>query len=228
MEYNGIVRGTLLARDNRFIARVALPGGVEAVHVRNTGRLGEILIPGAEVLLAPGAAPGRKTRYTLVAAYRGDRLVNIDSLAPNRLVYEAVAAGALPEIGGVDTLRGEVGFRGSRFDLYFEAGNRRGFIEIKGVTLESGGVAMFPDAPTARGTRHLHELAAAVSAGYEGYAVFVIQMAGVGAFRPNTVTDPAFGEALRAAALAGVRVAAYDCKVAPGRVFLGRPVRVVL
>lgn len=228
MQYPGVKPAVFLHRLNRFVARVLLDGAEETVHVRNTGRLRELLVPGAPVLLAPAAAAGRKTAYTLVAVYKGERLVNIDSLAPNQLAAAALAAGRLPEIGPVDAVRREVNYGGSRFDIGFTVGGRQGFVEVKGVTLERDGVAMFPDAPTARGARHLHELAAAVGAGCLGHVLFVIQLQGVHSFCPNAATDPAFAAALRTAAGAGVGVLAYDCRVGPGWTMLGDPVEVNL
>lgn len=227
MEYPGIVPAVFIRRPNRFLARVLIAGAEETVHIRNTGRLRELLVPGASVLLAP-AAGGRKTAYTLVAVYKGETLVNIDSLAPNHLAAAALAAGRLEGLGPVAAVRREVSYGGSRFDLGFTAGDRAGFIEVKGVTLERDGVAMFPDAPTTRGVRHLHELADAVACGYSCHVIFVIQLRGVRAFHPNAVTDPAFAAALRTAAAAGVGVHAYDCLVTPGRTVFGDPVEVIL
>ena len=228
MQYPGVRPAVFLRRLNRFIAHVLLDGAEETVHVRNTGRLLELLVPGAPVLLTPSPTAGRKTAYTLVAIYKGERLVNIDSLAPNQLAAAALAAGQLPAIGPVDAVRREVNYGGSRFDLGFTAGGRQGFVEVKGVTLERDGVAMFPDAPTARGARHLQELAAAVRAGCLGYVLFVIQLQGVRSFCPNAATDPAFVAALREAADTGVGVLAYDCRVGPGWTALADPVAVSL
>lgn len=228
MKYPGIVPAVFIRRPNRFLARVLVAGAEETVHIRNTGRLRELLVPGASVLLAPAAAAGRKTAYTLVAVYKGEALVNIDSLAPNHLAAAALAAGRLEGLGPVAAVRREVSYGGSRFDLGFTAEDRAGFIEVKGVTLERDGVAMFPDAPTSRGARHLHELADAAARGYACHVIFIIQLGGVRAFRPNAATDPAFAAALRSAAAGGVGVHAYDCMVTPGRTVLGDPVEVIL
>jgi sugar fermentation stimulation protein A len=228
MQYGSITSGIFIKRLNRFIACVSINGTEYLVHVRNTGRCREILLPGAKVLLVPADQPKRKTPFTLVAVYKGEQLVNIDSLAPNQLMYEALRANKIPEIGRVETVRKEVTFHSSRFDIYFESGDRRGFIEVKGVTLEKDGVTMFPDAPTERGAKHLREMLEAVNEGYLGYIAFVIQMKGVKLFTPNENTDPAFAAALRDAAKGGVKILAYDCSVLPGETMLGNAVPIRL
>lgn len=232
MIYEHIVIGSFIRRLNRFIAHVEIEGREETVHVKNTGRCAELLLPGAKVVLEKAAeGSARKTAYSLIAVYKGDLLINMDSQAPNRAVFEAAAGGLLDEaVGGpIRQLRSEVTFGKSRFDLYGEMEEgRRFFMEVKGVTLEENGIVRFPDAPTERGTKHVLEMIEAVSAGYEGYIMFLIQMKGVTRFEPNDVTDPAFAEALRKAASQGVRVLAYDAHVEPDAMVLGEPVEVVL
>jgi sugar fermentation stimulation protein A len=215
-----------LARPNRFVAEVELNGQTERCHVKNTGRCAELLIPGAAVFLQRADRPGRVTAYDLVSVWKGDRLINIDSGAPNKAFREFLAAGGY--LPGVTCVRPETSFGRSRFDFYVEAGERRYFLEVKGVTLEEDGAALFPDVPTERGVKHLKELIRCVAAGYEGHAVFVIQMRGVRYFAPNDRTHPAFGEALRAAAGAGVRVAALDCRVDAHGMTIGEPMPVRL
>lgn len=228
MEYKKIVEGIFLRRENRFSAYVLLEGKEEHVHVKNTGRCKELLLPGATVFLEGAENPNRKTKYSLVAVYKGDLLINMDSQAPNEAVAEALAEGRILEIGAVDFLRREVTFGNSRFDLYYEAGAMKGFIEVKGVTLETEGVARFPDAPTIRGRKHLLELVEAVAQGYEATVLFLVQMQGVTHFQPHWERDPAFGEALLLAQAAGVRILAYDVKVEIREMHLNAPVVVFL
>ena len=201
-------------------------GREETVHVKNTGHCRELLLPGARVWLEGSENPKRKTAFDLVAVDRGGLLINMDAQAPNRVFAEWANTGAFRP--GLTLLRPETAWGGSRFDFYWEAGEHRGFVEVKGVTLERDGLALFPDAPTLRGVKHLEELAAARSAGYEAAVCFVIQMKGPRAFRPNDDTHPQFGAALRAAAAAGVEVLARDCLVTPDSLTLDAPVPVEL
>ena len=229
MQYQKILPGIFLSRPNRFVARVEVDGAEAVCHVKNTGRCQELLVPGCTVVLEfhPKAKEmKRKTEYDLIAVYKGDLLINMDSQAPNRVFGEWARAGRF--IPGLTLLRPETTFGGSRFDFYWEATGRRGFVEVKGVTLEEDGVVRFPDAPTLRGVKHLEELVRARQAGYEAAVCFVIQMENVIRFQPNDRTHPAFGQALRAAAAAGVEVLALDCRVAPDRLELNRPVPVEL
>lgn len=224
MTYGTILSGTFLARPNRFIAHVEVGGQVEICHVKNTGRCRELLAPGATVYLEESANPSRKTRFDLVAVEKGDRLINMDSQAPNK-----VAAEYLPRLlPGLTLLRPETRFGSSRFDFYAEAAGERWFIEVKGVTLEEGGVALFPDAPTQRGVKHLQELCAAMGKGFQAMALFVVQMAAVRYFTPNAGTHPEFALALRQAAARGVVIQAVDCLVQPGSLVPGGPVEVHL
>lgn len=213
MEYKKIVEGVFLQRENRFSAYVLLEGKETHVHVKNTGRCKELLLPGARVLLEEADNPNRKTKYSLVAVYKGDLFINMDSQAPNAAGAEALTEGRILEIGAVDFLRREVKFGNSRFDLYYEKGEEKGFIEMKGVTLEEDGMARFPDAPTERGRKHLLELIEAKKAGYQATVLFLIQMKGVHYFTPHWIRDAAFGEALLLAAAAGVQILAYDAVV---------------
>ena len=213
MQYAQVFKGKFLQRPNRFVARVELGGQVETCHVKNTGRCKELLLPGAEVYLEESANPARKTKYDLVAVQKGARLINMDSQAPNRVVEEWLRGGGLVE--NLTVLRPECRYRHSRFDFYLEANGREAFVEVKGVTLEEGNEAFFPDAPTQRGVKHIEELCACRKDGYDAYLVFVIQMAGVGCLRPNDRTHKAFGDVLRIAQREGVRLVAMDCLVTP-------------
>ena len=213
MRYDNIRAGVFLSRPNRFIAHVDVDGRTEVCHVKNTGRCRELLVPGAAVWLTESANSARKTRYDLVAVQKGERLINMDAAAPNRVFGEYLAAGLL--LPSPTLIRPETRFGDSRLDFYVENGETRAFCEVKGVTLERDGAALFPDAPTERGVRHLGELARCVEAGFSAWAVFVIQMEGVDYFAPNRETHPAFADALRAARDAGVHLLALDCRVTP-------------
>lgn len=226
MQYQNVKRGRFLARPNRFIAHVELEGQTEVVHVKNTGRCRELLVPNAAVYLEKSANPARKTQYDLIAVEKGPLLVNMDAQAPNQVFREWAESGGFQP--GLTLLRPETTWGSSRFDFYWEAGERRGFVEVKGVTLENGGHACFPDAPTERGVKHLHELILCQSEGYEAAVCFVIQMSGMTDFAPNDLTHPAFGEALRQAAQSGVQVMARGCVVTPDSLTMGEPVPVRL
>jgi len=244
-----------LARPNRFIAQVLVDGAEATVHVKNTGRCKELLVPGCTVYLERSDNPERKTAFDLVAVEKGDLLINMDAQAPNRLFQEWAEAGSF--IPGLTLLRPETRFENSRFDFYWEAGERsglepaptvppgdvirlrrttvpasgacpKGFVEVKGCTLERDGWTYFPDAPTERGVKHLEELLRAKEQGYEAAVCFVIQMAGVDGFSPNDATHPAFGDALRRAASGGVDVLAVECAVTPEEVHITKPVPIKL
>ena len=225
MRYQHVVRGTFLDRPNRFIAHVALEGGV-VCHVKNTGRCRELLTPGAAVYLARSDNPARKTRYDLVAVEKGSLLINMDAQAPNKVFGEWAAAGRF--LPGLTALRPEFTWEDSRFDFRLEDHLGPCFVEVKGVTLEQDGLALFPDAPTERGVKHLRGLRRAVERGYRAAVFFVVQMKGPRLFRPNDGTHPAFGQALREAAAAGVGVYAWDCAVTPESLTLDAPVEVAL
>lgn len=225
MQYQRMIPGIFLARPNRFIAHVEIDGVTEICHVKNTGRCRELLPPGARVWCEKSGNPQRKTKYDLIAVQKGERLINMDSQAPNAAVKEWLAGGGLGEIS---QLRAETLWGASRFDFSFVREGKPCFLEVKGVTLEENGVCAFPDAPTERGTRHLKELREAVKAGYGAYVLFVIQMAEAAYLHPNDATDPSFGQALREAAENGVNVLAMDCTVTEREMTLRSPVKVVL
>jgi sugar fermentation stimulation protein A len=222
--YPNIVPAIFLARPNRFITHALLGDEEIIAHVKNTGRCKELLTPGAVVYVQKCDNPLRKTQYDLIAVRKGDRLINMDSQAPNRVFLEHLRSGKY--MAGITHIKPEAKFGSSRFDFYVEAGARKIFIEVKGVTLEDNGVVLFPDAPTERGVKHLRELAQCVRAGFEAQVVFVVQMSDVTYFAPNDATHLAFGEALRAAASAGVKVLALDCAVAPNKLEISGAVEV--
>ena len=223
MKYSAMVPGKFLSRPNRFIAHIEIDGKEEICHVKNTGRCKELLTPGAKVWCQEFNSSTRKTKYDLIAVEKGDRLINMDSQAPNAAAKEWLLAGGLGELS---ELRSEVTHGDSRFDFSFIQNGKRCFLEVKGVTLENDGICAFPDAPTARGAKHLHGLAQAAKDGFGAYVLFVIQMADVKYLHPNDTTDPAFGKALRQAAEAGVTVLAMDCHIEPNKIQIRHPVTV--
>lgn len=226
MRYGTVIPGRFVDRPNRFVAHVETAEGLQTVHVKNTGRCRELLLPGAAVYLERGTGPARKTAFDLIAVEKGERLINMDAAAPNRVFGEWAAAGGLGTVP--EEIRPEVVFEDSRFDFRLTAAGRVRFVEVKGVTLEEDGEVRFPDAPTERGVKHLKGLRRAVECGYGAAVFFVVQMEGVDCFRPNDLTHPAFGQALREAAAHGVQVLAYDCRVTPGSLTIRSPVQVVL
>lgn len=228
MKYGEIVHGKFINRLNRFIAEVFVHGIKEKVHIKNTGRLKELLRPGSEVLLELSGNPQRKTNYSLIAVKKGDGWVNIDSQAPNTVAFEALRNGKLTEFGSVERIKREVTYGASRFDLFFEKDAERGFIEVKGVTLEKDRIAMFPDAPTIRGTKHILELIKAAREGYTAAVLFLIQMKGCLQFTPHEEMDKAFAAAVQRASEEGVRILAYDCIVRESELLLNKPVPVKL
>ena len=226
MRYGTVIPGRFVDRPNRFVAHVETEEGLQTVHVKNTGRCRELLVPGAAVYLERGDRPGRKTAFDLIAVEKGERLVNMDAQAPNKVFKEWVASGGFsPEAVEVHP---EFTYGASRLDFCLETASGRHLVEVKGVTLEEGGAARFPDAPTERGVKHIRELQRAAEAGLEATLLFVIQMENIRTMAPNDETHPAFGAALREAAARGVRVCAWDCTVAPDRIATRRPVPVIL
>ncbi len=260
MEYKHTITGIFLERPNRFIAICLINGIHESCHVKNTGRCRELLVPGASVILEPAKKQDRKTKYTLIAVYKGNQLVNLDSQAPNQLVFDWIQQGHLfsdlsllkrevtfassrfdlyaessenkafieaPNqlvfdwiqqghlFSDLSLLKREVTFASSRFDLYAESSENKAFIEIKGCTLEENGVALFPDAPTTRGIKHILELEKCVQYGFQAFLFFVIQMSSVQIFRPNYRSHPDFAKALLHASQHGVHILAYDCSILP-------------
>lgn len=217
MRYPNICVGRFISRPNRFIAHVEIEGQVHVCHVKNTGRCRELLVPGARVYLTRSDNPARKTQYDLVAVEKvtgaGTLRINMDSQAPNKVFGEWAAEGKFRP--GLTVLHSERVYGSSRFDYYWESSGEKGFVEVKGVTLEQEGVARFPDAPTQRGVKHLEGLIQARRAGYQAAVCFVVQMEGMRWLEPNDITHPEFGAALRKAEEAGVEVFAVSCRVGP-------------
>ena len=211
MTYREITEGIFIDRPNRFIAHVQIDGDIKVCHVKNTGRCKELLTSGVRVILSREKSTNRKTEYDLVAVYKGDKLINMDSQAPCAVFGEWLKE--CDFFGRIDLVRPETTYESSRFDFYLEAEGRKIFAEIKGVTLERDGVLLFPDAPTVRGRKHLRELAHAAKNGYDAYVFFIIQMNDCKYFTPNKNTDPDFANALKEVATEGVRVCALKCDV---------------
>lgn len=260
MRYQNIRTGHFISRPNRFIAKIEIDGSEETVHVKNTGRCAELLVPGAEVYVQDSqpdlslsglteeakeqrkkCESNRKTRWDLIGVKKGDRLINMDSQVPNKVVKEWLEQGNLNKINSssercescdlieeITKIQPEYTYGNSRIDLYVEAGKRKILIEVKGVTLEERGVVRFPDAPSERAVKHVHELQEALKEGYECYIFFVVQMSDVRYFTPNMDTQPEFGEALQEAAKAGVHVVAYDCLVEEDTIQIQKEVPVIL
>ena len=226
MQYSDIHKAVFLERPNRFIAHCTVDGMLETVHVKNTGRCRELLVPGATVYLEKSSNPNRKTAYDLVTVETPFGPVNMDAAAPNQVAGELLRAGAI--LSSPTLVQPEVRFGASRLDFYAENDRQRLFVEVKCVTLRQGEWAVFPDAPTVRGTKHMGELVQAVAQGYRAMALLIVQMGGCTAFRPNRETDPAFCRALRDAQAAGVEVRAVDCRVTPNTVTANRELPVDL
>lgn len=229
MEYKKIIEGTFSKRPNRFIAQVIINGKEETVHVKNTGRCKELLLPGAKVILEDCSNnPNRKTKYSLIAVWKKNMLVNMDSQVPNKVVFDAINENKVENLKNLTQLKREVTFGNSRFDMYFESQNEKGFIEVKGVTLENEEISMFPDAPTERGTKHVLEMIEAVNQGYRGIIFFLIQMKGPQVFRLNWEMDKLFSEAIKVASENGVEIIAYDSIVNNNEIYIDKPIEIDL
>lgn len=231
MKYKSIASGVFVERPNRFIAKVKIDNKIETVHVKNTGRCRELLISGVKVYLSIADNPLRKTKYDLIAVEKPINnnqtcLINMDSQIPNDIAEEWLKKCGLFSKNAV--IKREVTYKKSRFDFYIEEDERKIFLEVKGCTLETDGVARFPDAPTERGVKHINELISCTKEGYEAYILFVIQMKGITHFEPNDATHKAFGDALRKAHNNGVKVLAYDCIVTPESIKIDKEVKVKL
>lgn len=222
--YGKTVRGRFVSHPNRFIANVEIDGEIHVCHVKNTGRCRELLVEGCTVILEEGTNPARKTKYDLIAVYKGGKLINMDSQVPNKCAAEYIPA----LFDGVRLVKPEFKYGASRVDFYIETEKERILLEVKGVTLENDGIVKFPDAPTERGVKHLNELKNALDDGFKAAVMFVIQMDGVKLFMPNDETHPQFGQALREAEKSGVKVIACQCAVTEDTIEITSPVKIQL
>ncbi len=226
MKYKDVLEGEFILRENRFISKVMINGEEHLCHVKNTGRCKELLLKGSKVFLNKKSGENRKTNYDLISVYKGDRLINIDSSAPNTMVYDFIKSKRL--FDDITYIRSEVKFGDSRFDLYIERENEKVFIEVKGATLEENGIVMFPDAKTDRGVKHIKELMKAKECGYGAYIIFVIQMEGVKYFTPNYKTHKEFGLTLALAMENGVKALSFDSIVKRDEIYINKEVKVIL
>jgi len=211
MQYENILKGKFILRPNRFIAHIEINGEIEICHVKNTGRCKELLIPGVTVFVQESDNPNRKTKFSLIGVIKGNRIINMDSQVPNKVVHEWILKGNL--FTDITLIKPETTYNKSRFDFYIETKNKKVFIEVKGVTLEDKGIVRFPDAPTERGVKHVRELCDCIKDGYEAYIIFVIQMKDVIHFEPNSETHKEFAEVLKEAKKQGVHIIAVECEV---------------
>lgn len=229
MKYDNIKLAKFINRKNRFIAEIEIDNKIELCHVKNTGRCKELLIKGVDIFVQENNNENRKTKYSLICVKKGNLLINMDSQIPNYVAKEAIENGIIDEIKNVINIKQEVKYKNSRFDIYFEKENNlKGFIEIKGVTLEENGIVKFPDAPSERAIKHINELIEAKKEGYEAYILFVIQLKDVKHFEPNKETHYAFYEALKNAKNNGIHILAYDCFVSCDEILLKDKVDVII
>lgn len=229
MQYNNIVEASFIKRINRFIAEVKVNGNIEKVHVKNTGRCRELFIEGRKVYLQKSNNPERKTRYSIISIYKNDMLINIDSQVPNYAVFESLEKGHIEDFKDIVEIKREKKYKNSRFDIYYKRKNGQvGFIEVKGVTFEENGLAMFPDAPTERGTKHVYEMIEAVEEGYEGNIFFLIQMNKIKEFTPNEKMDYKFTKALKKALKSGVNVLIYNSIITKDSININEKVNLIL
>jgi len=224
MIYKDIYEGVFLERTNRFIAKVKINNKIEIVHVKNTGRCKEILISGTKVYLEKSNNPNRKTAYSLISVYKEDVLINIDSQVPNQVVFEALQNNQIENIKDIVYIKREKTYGNSRFDIYYETKKEKGFVEVKGVTLENNKIAKFPDAPTIRGTKHINELIKATNEGYKCHIFFLIQLKGCELFMPNEETDYLFANTLKEAKNKNVNILCYDSIVTKNTITLNKQV----
>ncbi|WP_250277755.1 DNA/RNA nuclease SfsA [[Clostridium] colinum] len=229
MKYNNIKYAKFINRKNRFIAEIEINNKIELCHVKNTGRCKELLIKGTDIYVEENNNINRKTKYSLICVKKGSLLINIDSQIPNYVAREAIEKGLIPDLKDITYLKQEVKYKNSRFDIYFEKNTgEKGFIEVKGVTLEENGIARFPDAPSERAIKHIRELIEAKRDGYETYILFIIQLKNVKYFEPNKKTHYDFYESLKNAQDNNVNILAYDCFVSSDEIFLNSKIDVII
>lgn len=230
MVYKNILKATFKNRPNRFIAECIIDNQEAIVHVKNTGRCRELLVPDVEVYLEYFPESSRKTKYDLITVNKNGRLINMDSAAPNKVIYEALNLGKniLNNYEPLTYIKMEQKYNQSRFDVYAETSSSKIFAEIKGVTLEENNIVMFPDAPTERGVKHIMELIDAKENGFDAHIIFVIQMENPAYFTPNYKTHKEFGQALKLAKDKGVNISAWDCLITENSITLNKQVNIIL
>lgn len=226
MTYDFIREGIFISRPNRFIANVLIDGNTEVAHVKNTGRCRELLIEGVTVYLQEHKNAKRKTRWSLIGVKKEERLINIDSQAPNKVFYEWLKEGKL--FKDIKYIKPEFTYKNSRIDFYIETNTDKILVEVKGVTLEEDNIVMFPDAPTERGVKHIYELCNSLEDGFLAYVAFIIQMSDVKYFTPNVRTHKAFADALKYAEHRGVQILALDCEVGENSLKIRDKVGIIL
>lgn len=226
LKYDNVIGAKFISRPNRFVAVAKINGENELIHVKNTGRCRELLVSNADIFAEKASSSQRKTKYDLISVIKNGRLINIDSSAPNKIVREWLENGGL--IKNPSLIKAEKTYKSSRFDFYIEKGERKIFAEVKGVTLEENGVVMFPDAPTARGVKHLRELQSCIKDGFEAYIIFVVQMKGVSYFTPNRKTHAEFADELTKCKNEGVNIVCFDCNVSQNSIEAADFVKVML
>lgn len=225
MKYENVTEGIFVSRPNRFIAVVEVNGKEEICHVKNTGRCRELLIPGVKVILEKSDSETRKTKYDLISVYKGNKLINIDSQAPNKVFFEYLKCGKLFNAAYI---KPEAKYKNSRFDFYVEEKNKKIFIEIKGVTLEKNGIFMFPDAPTIRGIKHINELIECKKEGYEAYLVFIIQADFGNGFTPDKEIHKDFYDVVLKAGKKGVNILCYNCEISENSLSIKEKVNLLI
>lgn len=229
MKYNNIRYAKFINRKNRFIAEIEINNKIELCHVKNTGRCKELLIKGVDIFVEENNNINRKTKYSLICVKKGNLIINMDSQIPNYVAKEGIEKGVIQELKDIRYIKQEVKYKNSRFDLYFERKTgEKGFIEVKGVTLEDNGVVRFPDAPSERAIKHINELIEAKKEGYEAYILFIIQLKNVKYFEPNKETHYEFYQALKNAKNNNVHILAYDCFVSSDEILLKDMVKVII
>ncbi|MGM0378475.1 MAG: DNA/RNA nuclease SfsA [Bacillota bacterium] len=228
MKYNNIYEGKFLNRENRFIANIKINDKVHKVHVKNTGRCNELLVKNSKVYVQFVDKKSRKTKYSLISVYKNNRLFNIDSQVPNKVILKALNNNKISSLTNLDYLKPEKKVGNSRLDFYYEKNDKKGYIEVKGVTLEKNNIGIFPDAPTKRGTKHINELITLGKEGYENYIIFLLQFKGAKKFKPNWITDKIFSETLKKAYDNGVNILAYDSLVNKNKIILNNKIDINL
>ena len=228
MKYKNIYKGIFLNRENRFIANIKINDKIHKVHVKNTGRCKELLVKNSKVYVQYVDKESRKTDYSLISVYKNNRLFNIDSQVPNKVILKGLNDNKILGLKNLDYIKPEKKIGNSRLDFYYEKNSIKGYIEVKGVTLEKNNIGIFPDAPTKRGSKHINELISLKKEGYENYIIFLLQFNGAKKFIPNWVTDKVFSKTLKKASSKGINILAYDSVVSKDKIILNNKIEINL